>query len=885
MMVLAQRIRWLAAFVATGWCSLAWAGPNEQLTSFYEQGVKQYQAGKFGEASQSLQKAIELGGQVFGSGQKDALCLDTARLMELQANCQLEMMEFAKAEQTYLRCITVGVNEEGASSEMRLRCSMNLGTMYSRLHQYQRAEENYLLVIQNIADPKEKATALSNLAYVDWDLGRLNDAKQRFAQSQDVISRFSDDDSRLTIAGNEHGLGMVAFREGNRDLADRQFSAALRVRQQLLPADHYWTAYSKAMLAAVHSSQGHDDSALPLLQQALQSIRASRGDKHLDVAIELHELGLLDERQGNLEQAIAHFDESRRVIREYAEAQLKVLSPEEQLKFMADERSRFMDVAAIALRHRDNAQLVAKAFDWTLNDKGLIHEAMADQELLLRDAQSSPEKDLLVGKLQDTRNRMLAIATAGSKDAAEGKRLQAAEAQILRQIGLRAATDSAVNRWVENKNVAAALPRDAILFEIVRLNRDKPTLSQFDRRPAIDPALERYAAFVLTSEQPPILIDLGSAKDIEDGVQDMRELIQDAKKIRNGEQTALAELQPVMSKLSEQLLRPLLAHIGAKQQIILSADGALWLVPWAALPISETDKNLTLVERYSLRLLISGRDLARKPASTSEAAPVIFADPQFDATPADKKAAIQESLRGIVARPVNKTLAIKTRSFAGSLRDIGQVNRLPGTAAEAAAIQPNIDRLTKGKKTLLFKDRLALETTAKRLARPQIAVFSTHGFFFEPRTDPDKPADGNGDNPLLRCGLLLAGCNQRDPANTADDGILTGLDICGIDFRGTDLIVLSACETGIGKVNNGEGVAGLRQAFQLAGANSVVATLWEVPDNDTALLMKAFFENLAAGQTKAEALRSAQIVRIKAHRTKSGAAHPFFWAAFTLTGQ
>ena len=221
--------------------------------------------------------------------------------------------------------------------------------------------------------------------------------------------------------------------------------------------------------------------------------------------------------------------------------------------------------------------------------------------------------------------------------------------------------------------------------------------------------------------------------------------------------------------------------------------------------------------------------------------------------------------------------------------------RVPFTAVAAQVIAPKLAQYT-GKEPALFMGPNAIESIIKAVHRPRVVMLITHGFFLsDPETTPDEPSMPPLDpaspanvkppeNPLLRCGVLLAGCNQRDPVGS-EDGILTGMEIVGTDFRGTELVVLNACDTGIGDVRNGEGVAGLRQAFQLAGMQAVVSTLWPVTTGGSAILMDEFFANLANGQPKSNALRNAQLMVIKDLREKKASAHPYFWAAFTLTGQ
>ena len=137
--------------------------------------------------------------------------------------------------------------------------------------------------------------------------------------------------------------------------------------------------------------------------------------------------------------------------------------------------------------------------------------------------------------------------------------------------------------------------------------------------------------------------------------------------------------------------------------------------------------------------------------------------------------------------------------------------------------------------------------------------------------------------PLLRSGLVFAGANRLGDHTVGEDGILTALEVSGIPLWGTDLVVLNACETGVGETRRGEGVFGLRRAFQLAGARTVVMSLWSVPDEETATLMTSFYRNLDRG--KSRALQDAQLAMINDRRKKHGAAHPYYWGAFVSVGE
>ena len=431
--------------------------------------------------------------------------------------------------------------------------------------------------------------------------------------------------------------------------------------------------------------------------------------------------------------------------------------------------------------------------------------------------------------------------------------------QLVNQLSKLGFGNESRENWTSIGSLIAKLPFKSRFVSIARFKQFDFAESHKQGKPVWLSA--RYAAWIV----PPIgtgavqCIDLGEADRIDKAVEQVRRHLTDSATqfgVRN-EAELESELKTSLGELSKLVCQPLRPHLTEASELIVSPDGALWTVPWE-LMLTKDDKYL--VESKRVRYVMSGRELVNRiPPRSVVGAPVIFADPDYDLNP-------------------TQLLATKSADrFVLRSRDSVRFPPLSYSAAEAAAIKPSLDSYLKQEaKTLLRTD--AQEAAFKNLHRPRMLVMSTHGYF-----ETDKRIT----NPLLRCGLALAGCNNRKVATKSgkEDGILTGLEIVGTDLRGTELVVLSACETGLGDITSGEGVAGLRQAFQLAGAESVISSLWQVEDGETARLMKLFFENLAAGKSKSEALRQAQLTRIAARRARHGAAHPFFWAAFTLTGQ
>lgn len=845
-----------------------------KLTNAYNRGMAFYKEERYAEATPEFELAVRMAPLVYGRGDKGPQNINTARLTEFLANCYSETFRLNEAEELYRQCAETARREEGPNSPMYFRCQGNLALVAFRLNQWEQAEKLFLTSLQHRQPLEDWAVRANNLAYLYMTINRHQAAEEWFKKSLEVWAERDTDQARLMTAQCRHGLGMVAYKQHRYAEAQRLFEQALEERQRLLPRDSRWVAQSQGMLASVLASLGQDALALRFAEQAEKAYRDRWGGTHIDVGLQLHEVGLLLARRGDLSRAVAKLDESRRIYRRYIGGILTGLAQPEQLRFLAEERNRFMDVIALARNHPNDERLVRASLEWTLNEKGIMQETLAERFLQARDAHLQPELASILTELEQVRQRLAAMAAAGDVKTELWNDLTAQERELERRLA-RASRRRTASGWVELDRIAAALPDESVLVQIVRIDRAAPAVSFFGARPNKEPY---YVAWTLRKRDGQVrLFDLGEAQPIEDQVVAVRKLLgkEGWKLIKNrGELEAEQSVNEQLYALSSKVFEPLLSTLQDARRIVISPDGALWLIPWAALPVEE---GRYAVEDYEISYVISGREMLTA-AAPSKGQAVIMADPDYDLSPSKAQSALQAIYRSTAIPSVPKVRPVT------SWDELPKMERLPETAAEAQMITPSLTQYV-GKEPFVYLDQYALEGMFRRLRQPAVLVLSTHGILLEDAPDHDSSLPKQ--DPLLRCGLLLAGCNVREQGkpNDGEDGVLTGLEIIGADLRGTELVVLSACETGLGQVQNSEGVAGLRQAFQLSGAHTVVATLWQIPDGESAKLMNAFFGNLAQGQAKAEALAKAQRARIRHRRNRDGVAHPIFWAAYTVTGR
>ena len=486
------------------------------------------------------------------------------------------------------------------------------------------------------------------------------------------------------------------------------------------------------------------------------------------------------------------------------------------------------------------------AYDAVLQRKGRVIDALVSDLEQLRGRGSAADDELL-DELASVRTQLasqLLGSTEGEdpKEASEEERdrvpaLRARMAELERAIAKRSASFRRVASTVHADQLQAVIPPDAALVDYVMYR-------PFSRTGG-DPHF-RYAAYVLTHEGPPRGVDLG----------DVPTIARLASEVRDAFSRPERDPTKISRELDALVMEPVRRLVGSRRVFYVSPDQKLNLVPFGAL-VDESGRHL--VDSYRLRYITSGRELVRPEPPPHEGPTVLVGAPAFGA--------MEAAERG------GSSLGLAFPSLPGAEQEIAQLGEL--------LLRPQT----------LVGDA-ATEKALKAIARPRVLHVATHGFFVGDGGDvgsgtrgvttvrlETKAAHASPTTPLLRSGLALAGANEGRSGD-GEDGVLTALEASSLDLRGTELVVLSACETGLGATHSGDGVYGLRRALTLAGAETQVMSLWKVDDEATRDLMVGFYRRLSEGAGRADALRDVQLEMKK----DPARAHPYYWASFIVSG-
>lgn len=735
-------------------------------------------------------------------------------------------------------------------------------------------------------------------------LAAMQNLSNLMVQSNDLDEVVVVTEEQVALAekllGNDHpellphlGQMVTLLRlQGRFDDAARILDRALAIGRRRLPPGHRWLASMQTDLGILHASRGDHATAVKVFseawqrrgpnadaegtsgpiasnlawsygcldefdqaaQWARQAIAAQEeANDPLELAHSWGHLGLAEAASGRSREALAALLESARLFDEAFDQRLDGSTDRQRdamLEFGRKQWDHILSLLAPSLL--DDPACVRAVADLIVRRKGLSTALLELQTSAIHEAEH-PDARALAEELRALR---ASIARETQIDScAWGSpadvRLWQQRARLLEE-RLVAMLPSLAEKRAESittlEQLAAALPEGAALVEFVHFkvfdfrdwHHSKTLVEQLFGR-------HRYLALVIRRGSSEVrALDLGSGQSVDQLVIRWRieitgEVLLDPV-LRRLVATARATEGPVDTgaALREAILDPILSAVQDDRRLILAPDGMLALIPFAALPLPD---GRLLMDEVALTNVPVGRDVLKfgRSSLVPPGDPVIVADPDFTLRDPERELPerVVEALEESPSHPIVP---------------------LPGTGIEAKAVGSLL-----GVAPWLGADALKARVLAVR--SPRVLHLATHGFLqagagIDARLYAAMgrgPADAN---PLLASGLLLAGAGWKagrfQPPEEAGDGILTAFEAAAMDLRGTRLVVLSACETGLGIQRRGDGLLGLRRSFLVAGARALVSSLWKVPDVATAELMTAFYTRLAKGDACGVALAEAQ---------------------------
>ena len=886
--------------------------------AFFDEGKALWTDGQYESALVPVKRALELREAALGP-----MHPLVAQCMSLMGIVQIELNDFAQAESSLKRSLFIRETLLGADAPETANSLNSLAVLHRRQGRFFQAEPLFqrALRIWELQGPAnlQVARVSNNLAYLYDMQGRFEQAESLYKRAVGIhTTLFGEEDPRVATAVSNRAL--FYFGQGRIDEAQRDLERALKIREKVLSEDHPELADSLDNLATVY--HGKDDPrAEPLMERALELREKALGRDHSVVASSLVNLASLVGRRGDFQRAELLLDRALRIqtggqgeshprlvhtlfslaalhefkahggrtdessipphldqmvpLIERALLLFEELTRREAVSFSKDRLTEVLRGLAgntelvyqiVRMHPRDERVRRLALIAAFLRKNRSVHETATTWRTLYQGLDAADQRSLT--QLNEMRSSLshLSLKGLGSLPGQEYQhrqrvlrsRMDDLEAELARKSERFRVLHALPRPDALLARIAGNLPSDAVVMEFVVYSDN---VSRVPAVPSVsgEARAPRYLALLLFPDGQTHAVDLGLARDIDEDALRLRDAL--------ANDLALGDTGPdrMLYQRVFAPLRPLLEKVGTRR-VFLSPDGQLSLVPFAALH----DGEGVLLDSFDISYLSSGKDLLlsqeRGPETRSV---VVLADPDFDAPRA------RVSSAGAPASPLAELSDARARWRA-----------LSGTRREAEAIgtlfKPDV-RLLLG--------RAATAEALLSLRRPAVLHIATHGSFLEDvvsRASMRAPVSLGGlggldpqhlpEDPMLRSGLMFAGANAPPDAASGEDSRVTALELAGLDLWGTQLVVLSACDTGRGDVRVGQGVYGLRRALIIAGAQTVVTSLWAVKDDTTAELMEAYYGHLQQGEGRISALNHAMRELRQVHP------EPSSWAPFIGLG-
>lgn len=886
--------------------------------------------GHLPEARETLESALAIAEATLRSGHPDI-----AETLQKLAIPVTELGEFDRAMRLVERSLSIDEGAYGPNHPLVGIQLNDLADSYSKRGDYgeaRRAQQRALTIYERRlgADHSYVATAVFNLALINEDVGDFAEAARLHRRALRTWERTVGPGHPYT-AWALMGLGDALANQGRHQDAIPLYERSLAIRKGALNPDHDQVAEVLTKLSRSLAATNRMTRAAAVSGEALQlwersknpeglsdallsraRIDMARGDyeaarigfqRTIDVRVPLFGAdhpGVGDARAGLAEawlasgrrdQALEAALAAERIGRDHLRLTTSSL-PERQALNYAAARPHGLDTALATLANGGSG---TPTLDALVRSRALVLDEIAARQHILEGAAGEAVAPLLA-RLNLARQRLANLAVRGPEglpaaqyasliDGARREK-EAAESTLAERSAV--VRRELARKEVGLEDVGAALPARTAMVSFVRYER-----STFPAAGATDPAARiqkapAYLAFVLRADTAePAVVDLGAARSLDAAIarwrRELANGITPEGAVTPGGERAL---RTAGLSLRKQLWDPVAGHLAQVDQVFVVPDGALNLLPLAALP---SDATRYLVETGpTIHYLSAERDLVvRETPGRAAKGLLAVGGPAYGNTGGQAAPAIATTAQRSVCGTLETIMFPVLPASRDEAEDVTAAWRRAGAAAGGQA-EP----------TLILTGASATEAAFKRSSPGRrILHLATHGFFLDPkcaaagasgpgRTPATPPAALFPENPLLQSGLALARANYRSaPDRKGEDGILMAEEVAGLDLDGVEWAVLSACDTGLGEIKAGEGVLGLRRAFQIAGARTIVMSLWAVEDQAGRAWMRALYEGrLGAHQSTADAVRNASLTVLRQRRADGVSTHPFFWAGFVAAG-